>query len=749
MATYKTYVTDVGAAKIINAQLNGTKVKIASFVAGDGGGNEVNPSPAQTALVNEVYSGPIASATIDDENSLIVVYESAVPSSVGNFYIREVGLKDEEGDLIAVGNYPESYKPIATSGSTTDLIVKMKIQVSNTDAINFKIDPTAAIASRDYVDKNVASAEGRLTQQLAQTINKDEFYTKKSPLQLTPLPTFANGINNCAPFNQDNLTVYNGWQYAVWVDNDFKVVAGKRRLPNGKWLLANLSDMGILNRASVKKDGHNNFSIGVDKLGYIHIAGDMHAETQNYVRSATPQNFDFVDTYMLTPTDGGLSYPRFVKRKDGELLFIYRKDEDVSHFGADTHINIYDTTTKTWSKLVPKLIDGVATNEHPYLNHVAVGKDGSIQITGTFRSQSLGGNNDIFYMKSPDGGITWTKSNGEVYTLPVTHTTLEIAKFVSVTKGLLNQNGFEIDEEGNPHVTYYMKESVSSPTNIYHLYHNGTSWVDEVVTNLSKPLSGNLSNHTAELSRPSIFTYKNRVFIIYRVNYDGKKGTLRMIEVTPGSRESTSAAYKDFPILELDLGIWEPSFDTQALYQRGELHMLIVPSTKDISEVNTNLSQLDNWDKQFGAVLSIDLEQIDKLIRREVQLPHLRITHTTTGEKQSMSESGTVALNNGNIIINNGKNMLFAKLSVRGRGDINTTKMTVRLKTTDFDPVTFSTLNSLVFSAGTENKVTPFRPLPINGEMVVIEAEALVDGFGTPVSANVDAVTIQIAELVY
>lgn len=176
LATFKTFVTDIGAAKIINAQLGGKKVNITTFVVGDGNGMEVNPSPNQTTLVNEVYSGPIASANIDEENNLIIVYESAIPADVGDFYIREVGLKDEDGDLIAVGNYPESYKPVATSGSTTELIVKMKIQVSNTDAINFKIDPTTAIASRDYVNKNIASLEQTVNEHLADiAINPVEF----------------------------------------------------------------------------------------------------------------------------------------------------------------------------------------------------------------------------------------------------------------------------------------------------------------------------------------------------------------------------------------------------------------------------------------------------------------------------------------------------------------------------------------------------------------------------------------------
>lgn len=172
LATFKTFVTDIGAAKIINAQLGGKKVNITTFVVGDGNGKEVNPSPNQTTLVNEVYSGPIASANIDEENNLIIVYESAIPANVGDFYIREVGLKDEDGDLIAVGNYPESYKPVATSGSTTELIVKMKIQVSNTDAINFKIDPTTAIASRDYVNKNIASLEQTVNERLADAEQK-------------------------------------------------------------------------------------------------------------------------------------------------------------------------------------------------------------------------------------------------------------------------------------------------------------------------------------------------------------------------------------------------------------------------------------------------------------------------------------------------------------------------------------------------------------------------------------------------
>lgn len=612
----------------------------------------------------------------------------------------------------------------------------------------FRFNGSAWVEIQQIDAGPVNEVDSRLSAELAQKATKEEFNdfvsevnTQDVPLRLSPLPTFANGVVNCAPFNQDALVSNTLSQYAVWVDENFKVWVGRREHHSSQWIYSNVSDQGVFIFDTVKKDGHYNHSIALDKDGFIHLSGGMHAGSLNYARSDTSGNpGSFTRHSMTGVNESNVSYPRFVRRKDGELLFFYR---DGSSPNSDTHVNIYDTATKTWSKLVPKLIDGVATGEGVYLNHIAVDKDGTIHVSGTFRNN---GNNDIFYMKSLDGGSTWQKTTGEVYTLPVTHNTLEIAKDIAETKGLLNQNGMEVDDNGNPHIAYFRNDDdTNAYTNIYHLYHNGSEWIEEKITNFKKSFGSNLANHTQELSRPSIITYKNRVFIIYRVNYDGKKGTLRMIEVT-------NTTYKDFPILNLDLGVWEPSFDTEALYKRGELHMLVVPSTKDINEVDTDLSQLDNWDEQFGGVLSINLKQIDKLIRREVQIPHLRVVLTTTGEKQSISTTGTIALNNGNLISQYGENRLFAKVSIRGRGDVNTTKMTTRLKTTNFDPVIFTIFNSLVFSASSENKSTPFRPLPLKKESVIIESEALIertdDGSGN-ISANVDSVTVQVAELIY
>lgn len=156
MAFY-TILTEVGKAKLANATALGTTVQLTTIAVGDGSGAGVIPQESMTTLVNQVWSGPINHLYVDSNNSNWIVAEGYIPTDVGDFTIREVGLFDADGDLIAIGNYPETYKPINTSGSAKDLYLKVIIEVSNSSTVELKIDPAVVLASRKYVDDSLAS----------------------------------------------------------------------------------------------------------------------------------------------------------------------------------------------------------------------------------------------------------------------------------------------------------------------------------------------------------------------------------------------------------------------------------------------------------------------------------------------------------------------------------------------------------------------------------------------------------------
>lgn len=158
---FYTVLTDIGLAKFANAQITQQKVEFSEIVVGDSNGSYYNPISTQTSLNNEVWRGPIAQVEIDQVNPNWVVVESVIPSSVGGFTIREVGLYDSVGDLIAVGKYPQTFKPKLEQGTTKDLYIRMVIESANASVVSLKIDPAIILASRKYVDERIKGHEDK------------------------------------------------------------------------------------------------------------------------------------------------------------------------------------------------------------------------------------------------------------------------------------------------------------------------------------------------------------------------------------------------------------------------------------------------------------------------------------------------------------------------------------------------------------------------------------------------------------
>ncbi|WP_113416681.1 phage tail-collar fiber domain-containing protein [Escherichia coli] len=152
---FYTLLTDIGAAKLASAAALGVPLKITHMAVGDGGGVLPTPDAKQTALVNEKRRAALNMLYIDPQNSSQIIAEQVIPENEGGWWIREVGLFDESGALIAVGNCPESYKPQLAEGSGRTQTVRMVLITSSTDNITLKIDPSVVLATRHYVDQQI------------------------------------------------------------------------------------------------------------------------------------------------------------------------------------------------------------------------------------------------------------------------------------------------------------------------------------------------------------------------------------------------------------------------------------------------------------------------------------------------------------------------------------------------------------------------------------------------------------------
>ncbi|HGY0940913.1 TPA: phage tail protein [Vibrio cholerae] len=153
MSTFFTILTKVGEAKLANATALGQTVQFEKLAVGDGNGVLPTPDQNQTALINEVRREPLNSVEIDPNNPNWIICEQIIPEDVGGWTIREVGIYDVDGDLIAVGNFPETYKPILEEGSGRTQTVRIVLQVSSSSSVELKIDPSIVLATREYVDK--------------------------------------------------------------------------------------------------------------------------------------------------------------------------------------------------------------------------------------------------------------------------------------------------------------------------------------------------------------------------------------------------------------------------------------------------------------------------------------------------------------------------------------------------------------------------------------------------------------------
>lgn len=215
-AKYFAILTNQGAARLANAAALGTKLNLTQMAVGDANGVLPTPDPAQTKLINQKRIAPLNLLTVDPANISQIIAEQIIPENEGGFWIREIGLYDDAGVLIAVANCPETYKPQLQEGSGRTQTIRMILIVSSTSAITLKIDPSVVLATRQYVDDKVievkAYADSLLAAHLAaadphaqylKTADIDKYIPVGFPLPW-PQATPPDGWLKCngAPFDK-------------------------------------------------------------------------------------------------------------------------------------------------------------------------------------------------------------------------------------------------------------------------------------------------------------------------------------------------------------------------------------------------------------------------------------------------------------------------------------------------------------------------------------------------------------------
>ncbi|MDR6397300.1 phage tail protein [Herbaspirillum seropedicae] len=149
-------LTEIGEAKDAKAKALGLPFRFAEMGVGDGNGTVPVPDKKRTKLVNEVRRAPLNQVSLDPKNGNQVIVEQVIPENVGGWWIREQGLYDEDGDLVAIGNCPPTYKPQMSEGSGKTQVIRMVIVVTSAATVELKIDPSVVLATRSYLESYAA-----------------------------------------------------------------------------------------------------------------------------------------------------------------------------------------------------------------------------------------------------------------------------------------------------------------------------------------------------------------------------------------------------------------------------------------------------------------------------------------------------------------------------------------------------------------------------------------------------------------
>ncbi|EJA7498665.1 phage tail protein [Escherichia coli] len=289
---YYAILTNQGAARLANATMLGSKLNLTQMAVGDANGVLPTPDPAQTKLINQKRIAPLNLLSVEPNNQSQIIAEQIIPENEGGFWIREIGLYDEEGVLIAVANCPETYKPQLQEGSGRTQTIRMILVVTNTEAITLKIDPSVVLATRKYVDDEVLELRLYVDEQMRNHIAAQDPHTqyaqKHNPTftgePKAPTPAAGNNTTRIATtaFVQAAITaLINGApatldtlkEIAAAINNDPKfsttinnALAGKQPLDNTLTHLSGKDVAGLLTYLGLGEAAKRNVGTGANQI---------------------------------------------------------------------------------------------------------------------------------------------------------------------------------------------------------------------------------------------------------------------------------------------------------------------------------------------------------------------------------------------------------------------------------------------------------------------------------------------------
>lgn len=369
---------------------------------------------------------------------------------------------------------------------------------------------------------------------------------------------------NTAVFRGSSLATHGDTQYISYYDPEGNVVVGKRQVGTDDWTLHKTQYKGNV------KDAHNVISIGVDGDGYLHASFDHHGHPLRYAKSIVPGSLELGEMQQMTGNDeNDVTYPEFYSMPDGDLIFAYRSGASGR---GNLVLNRYSTKDKKWSRIHDILIDG--EGERNAYWQMMTDKEGTIHLSWVWRETWLvETNHDLCYARSKDGGLTWQRSDGTDYQLPITMATAEIAWQIPQNSELINQTSMTADADGNPFIATYWRDADSSVPQYRLVWHDGYKWNMETVGPRTQPfsLSGG-GTKMIPIARPRIMSDGKKACYIFR---DEERGSKVSVAYTPdlGNEE-----WKVEDLTEFSVDAWEPSLDMNLWNDQRKLNVFVQTS---------------------------------------------------------------------------------------------------------------------------------------------------------------------------
>jgi phage-related tail fiber protein len=251
--TYGTLVTDCGIQLIAAAVMEGKKINITDLAVGDGGGAYYQPTPNMTGLKNECWSGPIKSVSVNKDSPNMIDITAIIPSTVGGFTIREMAVKDDVKNTIAICNTPDTEKVIISSGAAGEIELTMHIEISNADAISFIINPNVVTATKKDIEDHDASKTAHAAEfEKKADVTDLNAHANNTDIHVNPstMGNYDTAISGLIEHKEDTKIHVTAEEKASWTEGAEQAAADANRVTEALNAIA-----GIESRVSRVEDG--------------------------------------------------------------------------------------------------------------------------------------------------------------------------------------------------------------------------------------------------------------------------------------------------------------------------------------------------------------------------------------------------------------------------------------------------------------------------------------------------------------